>query len=186
MSWSFEDTREPIAEISEMSREREAALAEASFWAKLAPCKDKLYNYIRKSLNFSADADDVFQETVLHAFQYIRSYREDKEFSAWLFGIAHNEIKKHYKKIPKTAFSIELDRLSSADTSHARNLVGEVYRYAERLNPRQREVFFLFYDGGFTMAEISGITGLGEGNIKFILNQARNALKKVLGESHDR
>ena len=186
MSWSFEGVREPIAEFSEMSRERETAMSKTAFWDKLAPCQHKLYNYIRKSLNFSTDADDVFQEAVLHAFQYIRSYNEDSGFGAWLFGIAHNEIKKHYKKIPKTAAPIELERLSSADTSHTRHLVGEVYRYAERLNPRQREVFFLFYDGGFSMAEISGITGLREGNIKFILNQARNALKTTLGVSHDR
>ena len=186
MSWDFEGTPEPIAGISEMSRERETAMSKTAFLDKLAPCKHKIYNYIRKSLNFSADADDVFQETVLHAFQYIRSYNEDSDFGAWLFGIAHNELKKHYKKIPQTASSIELDRLSSADTSHTRHLVGEVYRYAERLNPRQREVFFLFYDGGFTMAEISGITGLREGNIKFILNRARNALKTTLGVSHDR
>ncbi|MDP2914386.1 MAG: sigma-70 family RNA polymerase sigma factor [Candidatus Aminicenantes bacterium] len=169
-----------------MSRERREAVSKTAFWDKLTPCKFKLYNYIRKSLNFSADADDVFQETVLHAFQYIGSYKDGQDFGAWLFGIAHNEIKKHYKRILKTAAPIELGRLSFADTSPTRHLVGEVYRYAEQLNPRQREVFFLFYDGGFSMAEISSITGLREGNIKFILNQARTALKTILGVSHDR
>jgi RNA polymerase sigma factor (sigma-70 family) len=185
MAWGFDAARVPITGISKMDREREAAASESSFWDRLAPCKNKLYNYIRKSLNFSTDAEDVFQETVLHAFQYIRSYKDDKDFGAWLFGIAHNEIKKQYKKTPKTAAPIELERLSSADTSHQRHLVGEVYRFAERLKPRQREVFFLFYDGGFSMAEISSITGLREGNIKFILNQARTALKTILGESLD-
>jgi len=184
-AWGFESVLKPAGAISKMESDREAAQARASFWTKLVPCKSRLYNYIHKSLNFSTDADDVYQETVLHAFQYIRSYREGKEFGAWLFGIAHNEIKKHYKKIPKSAAPADLERLSSADTSPARHLIGEVFRYAERLKPRHREVFFLFYDGGFTIAEISKITGLQEGNIKFILNQARAALKKVLGESHE-
>ncbi len=167
-----------------MKKENEAALLGASFWEKLNPCKQRLYNYIHKSLNFSVDAEDVFQETVLRAFQYIRSYKEDRDFGAWLFGIAHNEIKKYYKKTLRIALPLEVERLSSADTSHTRHLAGEVYRFAERLTPRQREVFFLFYDGGFTMSDISRITGLREGNIKFILNRARNALKSILGEEN--
>lgn len=168
-----------------MSTDREAPFSQEMFWTRLAPCQNKLYNYIRKSLNFSADADDVFQETVLHAFRYIGSYRESGEFGAWLFGIAHNEIKKHYKKRPKTGSPLDLDRLGAADTSPVRQMIGEIYRFAERLNTRQREVFFLFYDEGFSIAEIAGITGLGQGHIKFILHQARAALKTILGVSHD-
>jgi len=168
-----------------MNRERETELSAAAFWERLIPCKPKLYNYIHKSLNFSVDAEDVYQETVLHAFQYLRTYKEDKNFGAWLFGIAHNEIKKHYRKSLRTAVPIDVERLSTADSSHVRHLVMEVYRFAERLKPRQREVFFLFYDGGFSMSDIARITGLREGNIKFILNRARNTLKTILGEDHD-
>lgn len=184
-AWAFESAPKPAGAVYEMRSEEETAAARASFWRRLDPCKDKLYNYIQKSLNFATDADDVYQETVLHAFQYRGSFRESGAFEAWLFGIAHNEIRKHFKKMPIAAPAFELERLSSADTSPERHLVSEVYRFAEQLGARQREVFFLFYDAGFTTPEISGITGLREGNVKFILNQARAALRKVLGESHE-
>jgi len=167
-----------------MRKESRSAVAAISFWERLIPCKQRLYNYIQKSLNFSVEADDVFQETVLHAFQYFRSFEEGKEFRAWLFAIAHNEVKKHYKKASKISSSLAPERLGSADTSHLRHLVGEVYRFAEKMKPRQREVFFLFYDGGFTISDISRITGLREGNIKFLLNQARRNLKTILGEQN--
>jgi DNA-directed RNA polymerase specialized sigma24 family protein len=53
------------------------------------------------------------------------------------------------------------------------------------LKPKYKEVFFLFYDGGFSISEIAGITGLKAGNIKFILNKAREAVRSVLGESNE-
>jgi len=183
-AWAFESARNPDGAVSDMGIEEKAAAARALFWRRLEPCKTKLYGFVQKSLNFATDADDVYQETVLHAFQYAGSYREGGVFEAWLFGIAHNEIRKHFKKAMKAAPAFELEHLSSADTSSERGLIGEVYRFAERLGPRQREVFFLFYEAGFTTPEIAGITGLREGNVKFILNRARAELKKVLGESH--
>ena len=144
-----------------------------------------LYNYIRKALNFSSDADDVYQETVLHAYQYVRTYREGRDFGAWMFGIAQNEIKKHYKKNPRIIVSLNDERLGLQDPCPERQVIEEIFRFAERLKPRHREVFFLFYDQGFTIPEIAGITGLGEGNIKFILNRARQALRAVIGEERE-
>jgi RNA polymerase sigma factor (sigma-70 family) len=168
---------------SGMKSERAEAAAVA-FWKRLIPCKSKLYNYIHKTLNFSVEAEDVYQETVLHAFQYLRTFQEDKDFGAWLFGIAHNEIKKHFRKTPRKAVPIDVERLGGSDSSHEQHLVGEIYRFAERLKPRQREVFFLFYDQGFSIPEIARISGFREGNVKFILNRARNTLKTLMGD-HD-
>ena len=160
----------------------EEALATA-FWDKLAPFNSRLFNYIRKALNFSADAEDVFQETILHAFQYARTYQNGRDYGAWLFGIAHNEIKKHYRKNPGISISLYPERLSPSDNSARRHLVEEILRYAERLKPKQKETFLLFYDQGFTIREIASITGLHEGNIRFILNRARRALRTIVGES---
>jgi len=53
------------------------------------------------------------------------------------------------------------------------------------LKPRQREVFFLFYDQGFSIQEIARITGLREGNVKFILNRARTAIKSIMGDQNE-
>ncbi len=58
--------------------------------------------------------------------------------------------------------------------------VREIYAAAAHLKPRQREVFFLYYYNEFNILEIVEITGLTRPNIKFILHQARSAVKKVL------
>jgi RNA polymerase sigma-70 factor, ECF subfamily len=165
----------------EMQAEKERVLSKEAFWDLLSPSRAKLYNYIHKSLNFSVEAEDVFQETVLNAFQYFDSFDPTRDFAPWLFAIAHNVLRDHFRRAGRESGALGAELASVEDGSYSRELVRQVYRYAEQLKPRQREVFFLFYDGGFSIAEISNITGLGEGNVRFLLNRARKALKKVLG-----
>ena len=64
-------------------------------------------------------------------------------------------------------------------------LVQEIHSYAAGLRPREREIFFLFYESGFSINEIEKITGLKSGYIKLLLHQARTYLKTKIGVSHD-
>ncbi len=175
----------PESDFQDVKKKDYEATSETPFWEYLAPVKHRIYNFILKSLGFSQDADDVFQETVLHAFQYFRTFKKDRDFAAWIYSIASNEIRKHYKKASRTSGSLDAALLPSPDPSRAHQLAREVYLFANSLSPRQRKVFFLFYDSGFTIAEISRIMGLREGNIKFILNQARQNLKMIMGEKNE-
>ena len=168
--------------ISRMKRKDELEAAGILFWELASPHKQKLYNFILKSLNFSEEADDIFQETVLRALKYFKSYKKGKSFNTWLYSIAHNEIKRHYKQTQKDSLFTDMDRLKGPKVNNSQELVKEVYHFAEQLKLRQRVVFFLFYYSGFTISEVSRIVGLKAGNIKFILNQARNSLKKIIGE----
>jgi RNA polymerase sigma-70 factor (ECF subfamily) len=178
----FNREGEQLIGISRMKRGRDSVATGTLFWELVSPQKHKLYNFIRKSLNFSEDANDVFQETVLRALRYFSSYKSEKKFNTWLFTIAHNEIKRHYKKASQHASFNDMDRLKAPETEDSQELVKEVYHYAKSLKPKQREVFFLFYYSGFTIPEVSQITRLKPGNVKFILSQARHSLKKIFGE----
>jgi DNA-directed RNA polymerase specialized sigma24 family protein len=53
------------------------------------------------------------------------------------------------------------------------------------LKPGHKEIFFLFYDSGFSVKEISRITGLRDGNVKFILNRVRRELRELMQETHE-
>jgi len=167
-----------------MKDKEEIGVSQAAFWALIEPVKLRLYNFILKSLNFSTDADDVYQETVLHAFQYFASFRKDKDFRAWIFSIAHNEIKSHFRKLRRQTSTPDTDALTASQDDGTGALVREVFRFAARLRPKEREVFFLYYESGFSIPEIRSITGLKEGYVKLLLSQARNNLKEALGVHH--
>jgi len=51
----------------------------------LNPIKENLYNFIFKALNFCEDANDVYQETILRAFKYRKSYDRQSPFKTWIF-----------------------------------------------------------------------------------------------------
>jgi RNA polymerase sigma-70 factor (ECF subfamily) len=173
--------RNPEASPGERVKDRDRPVDKDAFWELLAPCRDKLFNYIRKSLRFATAAEDVYQETVLNAFRYFGTYRPEREFAPWIFAIAHNALRDHFRREARTSADPDIERRGAEDDARTREMVREVFAYAEKLKPRHREVFFLFYDSGFSVAEIAGVTGLREGNIKLILHQARNSLKTALG-----
>lgn len=183
-SFVFNAEKERSRHRTEMKDKEEVGVLQAAFWKLMEPVKLRLYNFIFKSLNFSTEADDVYQETVLHAFQYFASFRKDKDFRAWIFSIAHNEVKSHFRRSRKQTATYDLEARAIAQTDDTGALVREVFRFAARLKPKEREVFFLYYESGFSIPEIREITGLKEGYVKLLLSQARNRLKEALGVNH--
>jgi RNA polymerase sigma-70 factor (ECF subfamily) len=153
----------------------------ALYWERLDPHKARLYSYILKTLSFSPDADDIFHDTVLRGLRYFRSFRTDRDFGAWIFGIAHNEIRSHWRKSRRRRAMAEVETAAAAVPVSGNGLVQEVYDFAARLEPRARDVFFLFYESGFSIAEIAGIAGIKEGHVKWILHQARNEVRRIMG-----
>jgi RNA polymerase sigma-70 factor, ECF subfamily len=155
------------------------------FLCDLQPVKMHLFNFIRKSMNYGADADDLFQETLLKGFRYFYSFDRQQSFKTWIFTIAHNLIKSYYTGNNETTRGArsfeEIDDITiSVENAVMAGQVREIYRVAANLKPRQREVFFLYYYNEFSVAEIAGICGLSRPGVKFILHQARTVIKKVV------
>lgn len=164
------------------SKRETAEISREMFQFLLNPIKENLYNFILKALNFCEDADDVYQDTVLRAFKYKNTYDKNRPFKTWLFTIAHNEIKRYFNKTKKMPDTLApAANLSITHDTGDKTLVQDIYEIAGQLTPNRRKVFFLFYDQHFSITEISEITGLKQGNIKFILNQARGKIKQKLG-----
>ena len=160
---------------------KEKTIDEETFKQLIKPLKENMYNFIYKALNFSEDADDVYQETVLRAFKYRNSYNRKNIFKTWIFTIANNEIKSYFKKNKKLQNTVDLEEhLHIIYDTGNEELVRAIYDMAQNLNPKQRRVFFLFYDHGFSIREIGEITRLKEGNIKFMLNQSREKIKEKM------
>jgi RNA polymerase sigma-70 factor (ECF subfamily) len=151
------------------------------FLSLLLPVKKNLYNFVRKSLAYTPEADDIFQEALLKGFRYFYSFDRDKSFKTWIFTIAHNLVKDRFMFLQKNP-SVSLDDVGEIAGDKGPVSISEeareVYAVAGELPPRSREVFFLYYYNEFRVAEIVEITGLSRALVKFILHQARSAIKK--------
>jgi RNA polymerase sigma-70 factor (ECF subfamily) len=165
--------------MQDESKTDSQATEQAEYLSLLIPVKKKLYNFVYKSLNFSSDSDDIYQETLLKGFKYFASYDREKNFNTWLFTIANNLIKDYYRS-KKVVISIDDSGIAIASDDSAREQIREIHHAVQRLKPNHRQIFFLFYYNEFKISEIASITGMTQSNIKFILNQSRKRLKQFL------
>ncbi len=158
-----------------------------TFWGLLAAQETKLYNFLLKASNYSEETADLYQEVVLRAWKYFPSFDRGRSFPAWIFAIAHNEIRKHFNRRRQERAVVPIPELPRELAAAAADPdVALVLKAASRLPDRQREVFFLFYHNRFSVAEVAAACGLSRGNVKFILNRGREAVRLALEAGHEK
>ena len=57
----------------------------------------EIYRYLLRATGRRSDADDLSQETFLHAYRALSSLPGDANLKAWLFAIATNLARKHFR-----------------------------------------------------------------------------------------
>ena len=72
-------------------------MSQEAFEAVVSAHHDEIYRYLRRMIGGAGDADDLSQETFLRAFRAYRSLPGDSNVRAWLFSIATNLAKNHFR-----------------------------------------------------------------------------------------
>jgi len=57
----------------------------------------EIFRFLRRAIGRAADADDLCQETFLRAYRAYRSLPADANIRAWLFSIATNLARNHFR-----------------------------------------------------------------------------------------
>ena len=149
---------------------------------------DRLLCHIRRRVTDPDLAKDLTQETWLKAYRAIQSYRCDSAFYSWLYRIAENVIKDHFRKhIPDTEplHLSDEKRITETHTcpSHAllRQELQETLKTALNcLTTLRREVFVLYYCHELPIKAIATRLNRSEGTIKSHLRNARLQLQEIL------
>ncbi len=151
----------------------------------IARYQQPLYAYVRR-LGFSdADADDVLQETFTAAWRAIRSLRDPRALTTWLFRICRRAAGAHAKAgrdephLPDT-----VDLAHAADPGRRDALEAEEQRdwvlaAVTALPVRQREVIALHYLAGLSLSECADVLEVPSGT-------AKSRLARGLAELEDR
>lgn len=140
-------------------------------------------------------AQDIVQEAFLHTFHKIKTFDDQRSFRAWFFQIVVNASIKALKKQQREV-SIEGDdeedswafwekfteNFDSIETQvEKRELQQQIWQSLQSLSPRQRAVIVQRYYLGMSEQEMAKQSGSAPGTIKWILNNARERLRKLLG-----
>jgi RNA polymerase sigma-70 factor (ECF subfamily) len=131
-------------------------------------------------------AEEIWQDTMLKAWQQASSFRVDGHLKAWLFRVARNNAIDHMRKkrVPIEEYTVCLE---TAATTHRPEkeaerswLSAEVYEAIDDLPPAYREVIDLRFFHQLCYQEISGVLRIPLGTVKSRLNYAIQRLTKIL------
>jgi RNA polymerase sigma-70 factor (ECF subfamily) len=133
--------------------------------------------------------EDLTSNVFLAAFRHLGRYKwQQIPFRAWLYRIATNEVRMHYrrcKRIRPVSLQPEHETLAApASSSDEAPAAAEEYRLVHeallQLRLKYRMAITLRYFEDKTIAEIASITGKKEGTIKSQLHRGLAQLQEIL------
>lgn len=150
--------------------------------------KDRAFSLLRRLLKNEMDAEEALQDCFLKAYNSLKSFRKDSQFSTWFYRIVYNTglsiISSRKRKIEQQMSSIDdqFDLASQDDEvySTADNSRQYILKMVDKLPVRGALVVILFYMDGMSLSEISQVLGTSLVNTKVLLHRSRNALKDLL------
>ncbi len=133
------------------------------------------------------DADELVQDTFLHAHRAAADFDTARPLRPWLMTIAFN-LKREYfrRKGRRPEASLELD--GRRDPAHVprideqRDALNQVRRGLDALNESQREVIELHWFAGLSFPEVAVAVGASESAVKVRAHRGYKAIRALLNE----
>lgn len=158
---------------------------------KLAKHKDAVYRQLLRMCGNREDAEDVFAEAMVKAFQATGSLKDEEAFRAWLVQIgrrACGRLRKRESRIQAVALAsleaIGVDIPSEAASPEQllleSELKGCVLDALNGLPDSYREVYILGEIEGESMQEVAETLGISLSNAKVRLHRARARLRNAI------
>lgn len=154
-----------------------------------------LFNFLNRMLDNEDDANDLAQETFARVYQHASSFRPEARFNTWLYTIAGNLARNHYRwrgRHPALSLNAEDDQggtlgdaipspaqtpdqaASSADRATA------VRRAVESLPPEMREAIILCEWEELSVADAAAVLQVKPKAVENRLYRARLLLRDKL------
>ncbi len=184
--------------ISVSMAARDAEEQKHALFAQWAlPHKDYLYIACLYLTRQRDDAEDLFQETYLHAFRFFHQFTPGTNCRAWLLTIMHNVFKNRYRHYQRTNQTLEFDlaaheyekkrladgeagRDDPADLLFSQLVDNEITDALQTLPEEYRSTLVLVDIEELTYEEAAAILGCPIGTVRSRLSRARRLLRTAL------
>jgi RNA polymerase sigma-70 factor, ECF subfamily len=144
----------------------------------------RVYAYCLYVIGDRDQAKDVFQEIFVKAFKSLHTVLDMEKASHWLFRITRNECinaMKYNQRSDKRTVRIEGDTPAYVTESPVHSdEIQHLHWAINQLSNDHREALLLAEFEGFSMKEISDITGASIANVKVRIHRAKQRLHKLL------
>ena len=144
----------------------------------------RLQGFFVRRLGDDADlAADFMHDTFLRLYAARESYREGRDFRAWLFTIAYNLCRNHHRNQLTIVSDEGVDITDEAsievelDTKDLHDALRDILR---KLPESYAMLFSLHYEEELSVPQIAQITDLPEGTVKSRLHKTMQIIKQNL------
>ena len=148
----------------------------------------EIFAYVWRMLREAHDAEDCLQETFLRAFRSYERVRAGTNYRAWLYKIATNAARSHWKRRKRSeTYTIDLDPelqadgMSVADRVERKALLEAVARAVEALPDQQRAALIMRKYQELSYAEIAAALECTEAAARANVYQAVKKLQTRFG-----
>jgi RNA polymerase sigma-70 factor, ECF subfamily len=141
---------------------------------------------------FSADAEDLAQETFCRAYENLHRYSRRWSFSVWLFTIARRTGLNHRRRRRPVADVAAVEAAAAKTPEPVDSLIAaegrrRLWRLAAGvLSEEQLTALWLHYVEEMPLAGMAVVLGRSRASVKIMLFRARRRLLPLLGEFDDR
>ncbi len=152
--------------------------------------EEKMFRYSRKFLSQHQDIQDTVQEIFLKVYKNIQSFDTKREFSPWIYRIAHNELVNALKKKKRNPFFLFdldvflpyfLNKTDDLEDKFDRKLAKEdLNRCLEKLELKHKEPIVLYYFEELNYQEIANILKIPVSTVGIRIKRAKEKIRRIL------
>lgn len=156
---------------------------EQEFLNRMESHKGILYKVSKMYMDNPDDQQDLFQEIVCQLWKSYDSFRNESQFSTWMYRVAVNTaivfLKKEKRKVDKYEIASENIKEEEGDSYIKESQLEHFYKAVQKLDKIDKAIIFYQLEG-FSHKEIGDNLGISEGNARVKLNRAKEKLKEII------
>lgn len=156
---------------------------EHEFLTRIEKHKGILYKVSKMYMDTTDDQQDLFQEIICQLWKSYDSFRNESQFSTWMYRVAINTaivfLKKEKRKVDKYEIPSENIKDEEDDSHIKESQLDHFYKAVQKLEKIDKAIIFYQLEG-FSHKEIGANLGISEGNARVKLNRAKEKLKEII------
>jgi RNA polymerase sigma-70 factor (ECF subfamily) len=143
----------------------------------------RLQAYMRARVQDHALAEDLAAEVFVDAFRGLPRFQwRGKPFGAWLFRVARNRVRMHFRTEARRPDAVSDVPPSLPGDSPEPDLALVIEQTLAELSPDHREAIELRYVIGLSGQEAAAAMGRSHGSFRMLLHRAVQAFKREYGD----
>jgi RNA polymerase sigma-70 factor (ECF subfamily) len=168
----------------------------SAFQALVEQHRSMVYRIAYQFAGNHHDAEDIAQEVFIKVYRSLDRFRQDAQFTSWMYRIVMNACIDHRRRLRGGAavpmgdeaeqkiLNTAEDRPGPEDRAYAGELGQVLENEIGRLPNGQRVVFIMRHHHGMKLCEIADALGLAEGTVKRQLHAAVHRLRQALTQAN--